>query len=131
VEVCELQLFKYVQFAIGYVFIASGIAKLLIPSFIDFFDGLGFPFPSISLFLLAIIEMICGTLMIANMYVRQAAVTLIFIMIGALVIAKLPIFFNEGLVSFIFEFRLDITMLILLLLLLRNHKAPENEQVST
>lgn len=123
-----MQVYRWVRFAIGYVFITSGIVKLLVPSFQEVFANLGIPYANISLFLLAMIEIICGTLIIVNMYVKYVTVTLMIIMVGAIIIAKLPVLFQEGILSFLFESRLDVTMLILLVILWRKHDFEEKLQ---
>lgn len=123
-----MQVYRWVRFAIGYVFITSGIVKLLVPSFQEVFANLGIPYANISLFLLAMIEIICGTLIIANMYVKYVTVTLTVIMVGAIIIAKLPVLFQDGILSFLFESRLDVTMLILLVILWRKHDFEEKLQ---
>ena len=123
-----MQVYRWVRFAIGYVFITSGIVKLLVPSFQEVFTNLGIPYANISLFLLAMIEIICGTLIIVNMYVKYVTVTLMIIMVGAIIIAKLPVLLQEGILSFLFESRLDVTMLILLVILWRKHDFEEKLQ---
>lgn len=123
-----MQVYRWVRFAIGYVFITSGIVKLLVPSFQEVFANLGIPYANISLFLLAMIEIICGTLIIVNMYVKYVTVTLMIIMVGAIIIAKLPVLLQEGILSFLFESRLDVTMLILLVILWRKHDFEEKLQ---
>src|SRR5699024_12547524 len=97
----QLQLLNWFCYVIGYVFISSGIVKLLIPDFREMFLSFGLPFPDTTLFLVAIIEIICGALIIAKMYLKHATIPLIIIMIGALYIAKFPIFLNEGFLSFV------------------------------
>src|SRR5690625_36303 len=121
----QLHLLKWVRYAVGYVFITSGIVKLLVPEFKLFFLSLGFPFPNIVLFLVAIIEISCGALIIGRMYLKKATLPLIIIMIGALTIAKLPILLKENILSFVFESRLDIVMLILLILIWKNSRHQE------
>lgn len=123
-----MQVYRWVRFAIGYVFITSGIVKLLVPSFQEVFANLGIPYANISLFLLAMIEIICGTLIIVNMYVKYVTVALTVIMVGAIIIAKLPVLLQEGILSFLFESRLDVTMLILLVILWRKHDFEEKLQ---
>lgn len=123
-----MQVYRWVRFAIGYVFITSGIVKLLVPSFQEVFANLGIPYANISLFLLAMIEIICGTLIIVNMYVKYVTVILMIIMVGAIIIAKLPVLLQEGILSFLFESRLDVTMLILLVILWRKHDFEEKLQ---
>ncbi len=115
-----MNFFKWIRYAVGYVFITSGVVKLLAPEFKQIFSHLGIPSPSTMLFLVAMIEIICGMLIVANMYVKRATIPLIFIMIGALAIAKLPLLLNKDLLSFAFESRLDIVMLILLVIVWRH-----------
>jgi|SRR5690625_413379 len=116
----QSQILNWVRYAVGYVFISSGIVKLLVPTFKQFFLSLGIPFPYTTLFLVAIIEITCGALIIAKMYLKNATLPLIVIMIGALSIAKFPVLLKDGLLSFVFESRLDIVMLILLIILWKN-----------
>ncbi len=118
----QQQLLNWFRYAIGYVFISSGIVKLLVPNFKDVFLSFGLPFPTTTLFLVAIIEIACGALIIAKMFLKYATIPLIIIMIGALGIAKFPILLSEGILSFVFESRLDIVMLILLIFLWRHHE---------
>ncbi len=107
----------WICYAAGYVFITSGIMKLVVPDFKGMFAGLGLPFPEITLFLVAILEVSCGVLIAGRMYMKQAVPPLIVIMIGAVLITKIPMISNKGLLSFAFEARLDIVMLVLLILI--------------
>lgn len=109
----------WICYAAGYVFITSGIMKLVVPSFKGMFAGLGLPFPDTTLFLVAILEVSCGMLIAGRMYIKQAAPPLIVIMIGAILITKIPIISSKGLLSFAFEARLDIVVLTLLILIWR------------
>ncbi|RKQ32940.1 DoxX family protein [Oceanobacillus halophilus] len=111
-----LQTNKWICFAIGYVFIISGIAKLVISDFRVIFSNLGFPYPELILFIVAIIEITCGTLIAARIYLKQAIPALIVIMLGAILLTKLPILSSGDFLSFAFEARLDFVMLILLLM---------------
>ncbi|WP_200411034.1 DoxX family protein [Virgibacillus salexigens] len=107
----------WVCYAIGFVFIISGMMKLVVSDFKVTFSQLGIPFPESTLFLLAILEIACGILIAGRMYIKLAIPPLILVMFGALYLTKLPILLNQGLLSFLFEARLDIVMLILLLLI--------------
>ncbi|MEW9675391.1 DoxX family protein [Lentibacillus sp. L22] len=111
----RLPLFHWVCYMIGYVFITSGIMKLVDDNFQVFFSNLALPFPNSFLFLVAITEIVCGTLIVIRLYVKQAATPLIIIMLGAIFLTKIPtLTTNRGLLSFLFEARLDIVMLVLL-----------------
>ncbi|SFD70419.1 Uncharacterized membrane protein YphA, DoxX/SURF4 family [Lentibacillus persicus] len=104
-------------YAVGYVFLTSGVLKLVVSDFKATFMSLGLPFPESVLFLVAITEIACSAFILARMYIRQAAAPLILIILGAIFLTKLPIIMKQGFLSFAFEARLDIVMLILLLLL--------------
>lgn len=111
---------KWISYAVGYVFITSGVMKLLSADFKISFINLGIPFPSTTLFLVAMIEVICGVLIIAKIYPKYATIPLIIIMIGAILLTKIPILLKQEVLSFLFEARLDIIMLTLLVLLFRH-----------
>ncbi|TFJ91979.1 DoxX family protein [Lentibacillus salicampi] len=108
---------KWICYAVGYVFLTSGILKLVSSDFQTIFMDLGLPSPSMMLFLVAITEIACSGLILAQLYVKQAAAPLILIILGAIYLTKLPIFMNQGFLQFAFDARLDIVMLILLILL--------------
>ncbi|XKE82386.1 DoxX family protein [Oceanobacillus kapialis] len=111
-----MQTYTWICYAIGFVFIVSGIMKLMVSDFRGMFASMGLPFPEATLFLVAIVELGCGILIAGRLYIRLAVPPLLLIMFGALYFSKLPILFNKGILSFAFEARLDIVMLILLLL---------------
>jgi putative oxidoreductase len=110
-------------YAVGYVFIASGVVKLLLTDSMGFrshFHELGVPFAESTLFLVAIVEIACGALIVAGMYVKKATIPLLVIMAGALYFSKLPILITQGFFVFAFQARLDIVVIILLLLLYKH-----------
>ncbi|PAV28592.1 hypothetical protein CIL05_16105 [Virgibacillus profundi] len=113
----NMNLSKWICYSVGYVFITSGILKLLVSDFKALFISLGLPFPTSTLLLVALIEIGCGMLIAGRMYVNFAVPPLILIMFGALYLTKIPVLLNKGFFSFAFEARLDIVMLILLLLI--------------
>ncbi|WP_164671101.1 DoxX family protein [Virgibacillus doumboii] len=108
---------KWICYAVGYVFLTSGILKLVAADFKATFMSLGLPFPGTTLFLVAITEITCSALIIGRMYVKQAAAPLILIILGAIYLTKLPVLMTDGFLQFAFNARLDIVMLILLILL--------------
>lgn len=108
---------NWICYAVGYVFITTGILKLLVNDFKVVFGSFGLPYPDSLLFLVAITEIVCGTLIISRLYMKRATAALIFIILAAIFLTKLPILANQGFLSFAFEARLDIVMLILLVLL--------------
>ncbi|WP_240452264.1 DoxX family protein [Virgibacillus sp. YIM 98842] len=118
----DLSIKAWICYAVGYVFIASGILKFLDGSFKGLFIQFGLPFPETALLLVAVVELGCGMLIISRMYLKLAVPPLILIMLGAIYITKIPVLLNESFLRFAFEARLDIVMLILLLLIW-NHRS--------
>ncbi|WP_084715748.1 DoxX family protein [Virgibacillus sp. SK37] len=113
----QMHAYPWICYAVGYVFITSGIVALLVSDFRGIFHNLGIPFPEATLFLVAITEVVCGMLLVGRMYIHLAVPPLILIMLGALYLTKIPVLLTEGFLSFAFEARLDIVMLILLIIL--------------
>ncbi|UOQ83403.1 DoxX family protein [Gracilibacillus salinarum] len=107
---------QLIRYAVGYVFIASAIMKLVISDFTGTFAGFGLPYPELVVLLVGLTELICGGLILFNYYVRQAAIPLFIIMVAAFFLTKVPIL-ETGFFQFLFDARLDIVMLILLFIL--------------
>lgn len=117
----KLPMINWICYAVGYVFIATGVVKLLVDDFKVVFSSFGLPYPDTILFLVAITEIVCGALIVSRLYLKRATAALIFIILAAIFLTKLPILTtNQGFLSFAFEARLDIVMLILLVLLWQN-----------
>ncbi|WP_226038495.1 DoxX family protein [Aquibacillus saliphilus] len=112
---------KIIRYAVAYVFIVSGLLKLLSPNFATVFSNLGLPFPESTVLLVAGAEIICGCLILFNYYVKKATIPLLVIMVVALLLTKVPIL-HSGLIQFAFEARLDIVMVILLSILWKTHR---------
>src|SRR5699024_786158 len=91
--------------------------KLIMGDFLATFVNIGMPYPEMTIFFLALIEIGCGAFIIARLYVKHAAIPLMIIMIGAIILTKVPILVNDGILSFLFHARLDVIMFILLFLL--------------
>lgn len=102
-----------VRYLVGYVFITSGIMKFINPELAETFIGLNLPFPVQFMTAVAVIEIICGLLIILKKWVQKAAFPLIGIMIGAIILTKLPVL-DDSFMQFAFNARLDIVMLVLL-----------------
>ncbi|MBS4220156.1 DoxX family protein [Bacillus sp. FJAT-49711] len=104
---------KLIRYAVAYVFIISGLMKLVNEDLGSTFINLGLPFPLYIMYAVAIIEIVCGILILANKMVHHAVIPLIGIMIAALLLTKVPSL-NMGFMPFAFNARLDIVMLVLL-----------------
>lgn len=116
----KISVLSWFCYIIGYVFILTGVLKLLDTDFIGIFSNLGLPFPTFTLLLVAWSEIICGVFIVARRYVSFAVIPLLIIMIGALYMTKIPILINDGMMAFAFDSRLDVVMLILLIALWQN-----------
>ncbi|WP_138419114.1 DoxX family protein [Aquibacillus sediminis] len=113
------RVFPIIHYLIAYVFLAAGILKWVSPNFVTIFANLGLPFPQVTVLIVATVEIIAASLILFNLYVKQAAISLVIIMIVAILLSKMPILFNQGILTFAFEARLDIVMLTLLLVTLK------------
>ncbi|MFD2444961.1 DoxX family protein [Bacillus sp. CGMCC 1.16607] len=117
----SLSTYKLIRYTVAYVFIISGLMKLISVELGNYFINLGLPFPLYLKYGVATVEMICGLFLIVNKHVKQTTIPLIAIMIAAIILTKVPIL-HTGFMAFAFNARLDIIMLVLLFILYtRNH----------
>ncbi|WP_053219903.1 DoxX family protein [Virgibacillus senegalensis] len=116
-SISSLQLIRY---GVAYVFIVSGILKLLEPSFQKVFANTGLPAPGTFVLLVALTEVIAGGFILFQLYVKRAVIPLLIIMIGALLLTKIPVL-HTGFFPFLFEARLDIVMILMLAVLWQNY----------
>lgn len=113
--------YNLIRYAIAYVFICSGLMKVLSQELANSFLNLGLPYPNLFLYVVILLEVICGVLILIKKEIQIATIPLIAIMIGALFVTKLPLL-KEGIFQFAFNARLDIVMLLLLIVLYRHSK---------
>jgi putative oxidoreductase len=111
---------KLLRYVVAFVYITSGLMKLISVDLQNYFMSLGLPSSLQLMYLVALTEIICGGLLIANKWVRYATTPLIVIMIAAILLTKVPLL-HTGLMHFAFNARLDIVMLVLLAILFSNH----------
>lgn len=105
-----------IRYSVAFVFITSGVMKLVSEELSSYFISFGLPFPLYLMYLVSLVEIICGILILANKQVKHATIPLITIMVAALLLTKIPILHN-GFMPFAFNARLDIVMLVLLFIL--------------
>jgi len=105
-----------IRYAVAYVFITSGLMKFISEDLTNSFISLGLPSPLYFMYVVAMLEMICGALILMNKKMKIATIPLIFIMIGALLLTKVPIL-HSSIAQFAFQARLDIVMLLMLFIL--------------
>lgn len=101
-----------IRLAVGFVFLVAGIRKLVdIESGVGFFGTIGIPMPEVMFPFVAVMEVLCGLLIVIGLVTRLAAIPLAIIMIVALITTKLPQL-PEGASDFLNAARLDVTMLL-------------------
>lgn len=99
--------------AVGLVFCVSGAMKLVSESAGPLrFAKIGFPWPAQVSAFVSTVEVVAGLLIVAGLFVRLAAVPLVVDMIVALATTKLPLVFSAGVLTFAYEARLDVVMLV-------------------
>ncbi|WP_243355254.1 DoxX family protein [Bacillus litorisediminis] len=115
-----LSITKLLRYLIAYVFITSGVMKLWSEKLENVFNSLPLPFPAQVMYTVACTEIICGLLIALNKRVKSATIPLIMIMIGALLLTKVPALHTD-LIQFAFQARLDVVMLGLLFILYKKY----------
>jgi putative oxidoreductase len=110
--------------AVGGVFVVSGATKFLFDNQgPGRFAKIGFPAARELASFVGGVEIVCGTLLVAGLFARLAAVPLVVDMIVALVTTKIPLLFGAGpepvaapprtgFWAFAYQARLDTTMLL-------------------
>jgi putative oxidoreductase len=117
----SLSVMNLLRYLVAYVFIISGIMKLFSTELGHYFIQLKLPYPLTVMFIVAIVEIVCGTLILMNTRVKVASIPLLIIMIGAFLLTKVPLL-HTGFLPFAFNARLDILMLVLLFILYSRHQ---------
>lgn len=101
------------SYVVAYVFLTSGMMKLLNEEFGQHFANMGLPYPFIFVKVIAIIEILGAVFLFIQKWVKLAVIPLIFIMFGAIFLTKIPMM-HTGFMAFVFESRLNVIILILL-----------------
>jgi putative oxidoreductase len=101
-----------IRLAVGFTFLVAGSRKLLdLGGGAGFFGSVGIPMPEALFPFVAVMEVLCGFLVLIGLFTRIAAIPLAIIMIVALVTTKLPRL-PDGFGDFLNASRLDVTMLL-------------------
>jgi uncharacterized membrane protein YphA (DoxX/SURF4 family) len=112
-----------VRLAVGGVFVSSGVVKFLFENQgAGRFARIGLPHAAALSTFVGATEIVCGTLLLAGLLVRVAALPLIVDMLVAITTTKLPLLFGPGpepvaaapkmgFWAFAYQARLDVTML--------------------
>lgn len=111
---------KLIRYLVAFVFITSALMKLLNSDLANVFINLGLPSPVQLMYAVATVELAAGVMLIMDRYVKNSAIILMFIIIAAIILTKVPAL-HGGFVQALFHARLDIVMLGLLFILYRNY----------
>jgi uncharacterized membrane protein YphA (DoxX/SURF4 family) len=105
---------------IGLVFLSEGIQKFLFPGSVGAsrFESIGFVHPDFWAAFVASFEIGCGALVLMGLFVRMAAIPLLFIMVTAIATTKIPILLEEGFWSMAHAARTDFAMTLLIVFIL-------------
>jgi putative oxidoreductase len=113
-----------IRYLTSYIFLLEGALKWInTDASILFFITLGIPYPTMMVLLVGTIEVVCGSMLLFNVYISRAVTPLLFVMIVAISLTKIPIFLDYGFLAFAHESRLDVIMIILLFVLWRENKS--------
>ncbi len=101
-----------IRLAVGFVFLVAGLRKLGdIEGGVGFFGSIGIPAPEVLFPFVAVMEVLCGLLVLIGLATRLAAIPLAIIMVVALITTKLPQL-PDGFSDFLNASRLDVAMLL-------------------
>jgi putative oxidoreductase len=109
-----------IRVIVGLVFLTEGIQKFLFPGTLGTarFEKIGFSDPAFWAYFTGTFEIICGTLVLAGLYIRLAAIPLLIIMATAFVTTKWPMLIEKGVWAMAHEYRTDFAMTLSLIFLL-------------
>ncbi len=87
-----------IRLSVGAVFLSEGVQKFLYPAMRGSgrFEKIGLPYPEVLGYLVGSAEAFCGALILVGFATRVVALPLILIMLGAIVVTKIPILLGHG-----------------------------------
>ena len=108
-----------VRILVGWVFLSEGIQKFLLPDMLGAgrFVKIGIPWPHAMAPFVGTVEIICGSLVLAGLFTRFAAIPLLGVIAVALYSMKIVIFAKSGFWGTLHEARTDVCMLLRLFFL--------------
>jgi putative oxidoreductase len=109
-----------IRILVGWVFLSEGIQKFLFPAALGVgrFAKIGIPWPQVMAPFVGVVEIVCGTLLLAGLMMRLASVPLLIDICVALYSTKIVTLGKNGLWSTLHEARVDVSMLLGLIFLL-------------
>ena len=109
-----------VRLIVRLFFQSEGIQKYLFPELVGTgrFVKIGFSDPAFWAYFAGTFEIICGSLVLFGLFIRLAAIPLLFVIITAFATTKFPILADKGFWAMAHEYRTDFAMTLLLIYLL-------------
>ena len=109
-----------VRMLVGTVFLLEGVQKFLFSETLGVgrFIKIGIPAPGILAPFVGTVEIVCGALLLAGLFVRIASLPLLAVILTAIATTKLPMLVKQGFWAMAHEARADWSMLLGLLFLL-------------
>lgn len=109
-----------VRILVGWVFLSEGIQKFLFRDMLGVgrFVKIGIPWPHFMAPFVGTVEILCGTLVLAGLFTRLAAIPLLGVISVALYSTKIITFAKFGFWGTLHEARTDVSMLLGLIFLL-------------
>jgi len=109
----------FIRLIVGLIFFSEGIQKYLVVSMLgpSYFKEIGFLHPMFWAYLTGGFEMLCGILILVGLLTRLASIPLLIIIITAFITTKVPVLADNGLLTFLHEYRMDFSLTLLLILL--------------
>jgi len=105
---------------VGWVFLSEGIQKFLFPAALGVgrFAKIGIPAPQFFGPFVGVVEVVCGTLLVAGLLTRLASIPLLIDILVAIATTKIPMLSRAGFWGLMHEARTDYCMLLGLIFLL-------------
>ncbi len=109
-----------IRVLVGWVFVSEGIQKFLFPAQLGVgrFEKIGIPAPQVMAPFVGTVEIVGGTLLLAGLFTRLAAIPLLAVILVAIATTKIPMLSKSGVWTMLHEARTDFSMLLGLVFLL-------------
>src|SRR6266849_2947736 len=109
-----------IRLLVGWVFLSEGIQKFLFRDALGVgrFVKIGIPWPQVMAPFVAVVEIVCGALLLIGLITRLASIPLLIDICAALYSTKIVTLAKNGLWSTLHEARTDVSMLLGLIFLL-------------
>lgn len=103
-----------IRLMVGFIFFTEGLQKFLFPHLrgAGRFEDMGLPAPEFLSYFVASFEVLCGAMVLLGLLTRLAAIPIIFIMVVAIVVVKLPVLLEENFWVMLYISKIDFAMLI-------------------